>query len=264
MLLDWTSFWTSQFRNRGLEQQLYQQFLESLEHQLERIIQFVRTQAETQKAPATSTNYSLRLTLVDGSQFQLITRSGFPKNLMTKQDFLIFDQEGTLLWKHDPSFKPSAESAIHQFLYQQQDPALRPSCVLHFHSLLSTFLSALYVREGRDHIPFAGYELLKAFKGQTTHDTEILLPIVPNHQDMNQLTSDMSSQPLWEKQYGLLIAGHGLYTWGDTVEEAIRHAEAWEYLLELKHLEHLYGERPLYANNTHHTSFTKPQSSISN
>ena len=31
--------------------------------------------------------------------------------------------------------------------------------------------------------------------------------------------------------HGYLIAGHGLYTWGRSVEEACRHVEAFEFLL---------------------------------
>jgi methylthioribulose-1-phosphate dehydratase len=33
--------------------------------------------------------------------------------------------------------------------------------------------------------------------------------------------------------YGILLAGHGLYTWGKTLFEARRHLEILEFLLEL-------------------------------
>jgi methylthioribulose-1-phosphate dehydratase len=32
--------------------------------------------------------------------------------------------------------------------------------------------------------------------------------------------------------HGYLIAGHGFYTWGDTMEDAMRHVEAFEFLFE--------------------------------
>ena len=32
--------------------------------------------------------------------------------------------------------------------------------------------------------------------------------------------------------HGYLIAGHGLYTWGRTVDDALRHVEAFEFLFE--------------------------------
>ena len=32
--------------------------------------------------------------------------------------------------------------------------------------------------------------------------------------------------------HGFLIAGHGLYTWGKTLEQARRHVEIFEFLFE--------------------------------
>jgi methylthioribulose-1-phosphate dehydratase len=39
--------------------------------------------------------------------------------------------------------------------------------------------------------------------------------------------------------HGFLLAGHGLYTWGATVSEALRHAEAFDFLFScaLRHHE---------------------------
>ena len=36
--------------------------------------------------------------------------------------------------------------------------------------------------------------------------------------------------------HGYLIAGHGFYTWGYSVEDAIRHIEAFEFLFECEML----------------------------
>jgi methylthioribulose-1-phosphate dehydratase len=33
--------------------------------------------------------------------------------------------------------------------------------------------------------------------------------------------------------YGILVAGHGLYAWGESLKEARRHVEILEFLLEL-------------------------------
>jgi methylthioribulose-1-phosphate dehydratase len=32
--------------------------------------------------------------------------------------------------------------------------------------------------------------------------------------------------------YGYIIAGHGVYAWGESVAEALRHIEALDYLFE--------------------------------
>jgi methylthioribulose-1-phosphate dehydratase len=33
-------------------------------------------------------------------------------------------------------------------------------------------------------------------------------------------------------EHGYLIRGHGIYTWGKDLDEAYRHIEIWEFLLE--------------------------------
>jgi methylthioribulose-1-phosphate dehydratase len=81
------------------------------------------------------------------------------------------------------------------------------------------------------HVHLEGYELLKAFSGNTTHDTEIDVPVFANTQDMHTLAAQVDAlldrQPLW----GYLIDGHGLYAWGRDMAEARRHLEAFEFLL---------------------------------
>ena len=89
--------------------------------------------------------------------------------------------------------------------------------------------SRLYA--GAGHVHLEGYELLKAFTGNTTHDVEIDVPVFANTQDMHTLAAQVDAlldrQPLW----GYLIDGHGLYAWGRDMAEARRHLEAFEFLL---------------------------------
>lgn len=40
-----------------------------------------------------------------------------------------------------------------------------------------------------------------------------------------------------DELFGFAIAGHGLYTWGNTIQAAKRHVEAWEFLFECRLLE---------------------------
>jgi methylthioribulose-1-phosphate dehydratase len=35
--------------------------------------------------------------------------------------------------------------------------------------------------------------------------------------------------------HGFLLSGHGLYTWGSSLEEARRHIEIYEFLFEVVH-----------------------------
>jgi methylthioribulose-1-phosphate dehydratase len=101
--------------------------------------------------------------------------------------------------------------------------------VLHPHSVNATLLSRLH----RGHLVLRDYELLKAFPGVDTHAFELVVPNFSNDQDIARLANEVdaymnSHTPV----HGYLIAGHGFYTWGETVEDALRHVEALEFLFE--------------------------------
>ena len=62
-----------------------------------------------------------------------------------------------------------------------------------------------------DPIRFTGYEVVKAFEGQTTHDTTITLPVVENDQDIARLSRVLEPILLAGAPLGYLIRGHGCY-----------------------------------------------------
>lgn len=168
--------------------------------------------------PATSGNFSARLH--DGHI--LITESGVHKGRLQKDDLLAIDSSGQSL----DGRRPSAETALHLQLYRRFPQV---NAVLHPHSVNATLLS----RHDRPELVLEGYELLKAFPGITTHDTRITIPIFANDQDIERLSARVDS---WMQQHdgtvGYLISGHGFYTWGESVNAAMRHVEALEFLFE--------------------------------
>ena len=121
----------------------------------------------------------------------------------------------------------SAETLLHCHIYRRCPEA---GVVLHTHSLSQTVASRLYAPAGR--IELAGYELLKAFAGLDTHETRLDLPVFPNSQDMQALVAIIdaywASTPI---QHGYLIDGHGIYAWGRDMLEAMRHLDAFDYLI---------------------------------
>ena len=169
--------------------------------------------------PATSSNFSRRM---DG-QHVAITVSGRDKGKLTEADIMVVDLDGQPVATGQ---KSSAETLLHTQLYKRFPDI---GCVLHTHSHNQTVASRLYA--GAGHVHLAGYELLKAFTGNTTHDVEIDVPVFANTQDMHTLAAQVDAlldrQPLW----GYLIDGHGLYAWGRDMDEARRHLEAFEFLL---------------------------------
>jgi ribulose-5-phosphate 4-epimerase/fuculose-1-phosphate aldolase len=74
-------------------------------------------------------------------------------------------------------------------------------------------------------------EMLKGLEGIHSHTTPIAIPILANSQDMRHL-SQCALPHLASAPYGILIAGHGLYAWGDSLLQARRHLEILEFLLE--------------------------------
>src|SRR3546814_17570780 len=71
--------------------------------------------------------------------------------------------------------RPSAETLLHTQLYRRFGDV---GCVLHTHSQVQTVASRLFA--GAGHVRLEGYELLKAFSGNTTHETELDLPVLPH------------------------------------------------------------------------------------
>lgn len=169
--------------------------------------------------PATSSNFSSRLS--DGRV--AITVSGYHKGELSPEAIMLVDAEGQAV---DRALRPSAETLLHTALYKRFAGV---GAVLHTHSVNATVLSRL--AEGQ--LVFQDYELLKAFAGVETHETSIIVPIFPNDQNIPRLVAIveayMDSHP---PIHGYLIAGHGLYTWGQTMAEALRHIEAFEFLFQ--------------------------------
>lgn len=171
-------------------------------------------------SPATSSNYSTRLS----SDQALLTVSGKHKGQLGGDDVLATDLDGNSL---EPGKKPSAETLLHTQLYRWR-PQI--GAVLHTHSVNATVLSRL---TSAAFIDFEDYELQKAFSGVTTHESQVRVPIFDNDQDIARLAAKV--QPWLDAHpdcVGYLIRGHGLYTWGPGMNDALRQIEAFEFLFE--------------------------------
>ena len=171
-------------------------------------------------SPATSSNYSTRLSASEA----LLTVSGKHKGQLGLDDVLATDLAGNSL---EPGKKPSAETLLHTQLYSW---CSQIGAVLHTHSVNATVLSRL---TPGDSIEFEDYELQKAFSGISTHESKVLVPIFDNDQDITRLAAKV--QPWLEAHpdcVGYLIRGHGLYTWGARMSDALRQIEAFEFLFE--------------------------------
>lgn len=159
-----------------------------------------------------------------------ITPSGADKGRMAPEQILEIDGDGRPL---RGSGRPSDEARIHLEVVQ----ARGAGAVLHTHSVWATVLSEAHA--GARGIAISGYEMLKGLDGVGTHAHDEWIPIVENRQDWaDGAPTVRAALDAHREAHGLLLRGHGLYTWGRDLAQARRHLEVMEFLLEVT------GRRP--------------------
>lgn len=184
------------------------------------IIEAARAFSNAGWTPATSSNFSMRL----DHERACITVSGRDKGRLEREDLMLIDMQGRAV---STQARPSAETALHIQVYRRW-PEIQ--VVLHTHSRQQSVASRFYASDGV--LRLHGWELQKAITGHTTHEDTLEIPVFPNTQRMPELVAQVdtwieSGKPL----HAYLINGHGLYTWGRSMDEARRHLEALECLI---------------------------------
>jgi methylthioribulose-1-phosphate dehydratase len=174
--------------------------------------------------PATSGNFSARL--ADGRI--AITVSGRHKGDLKREDIMLVDAAGNSL----DGGRPSAETLLHTALYRRF-PGV--GAVLHPHSPCATLISRWFTGE----VVLEDYELLKALEGIDTHEARVVVPIFGNDQNIARLAAEVDDyMDRHPELLAYIIAGHGFYTWGSSVTDALRHVEALEFLFDLETRQH--------------------------
>ncbi len=193
--------------------------------EMKKLAQLVRIMNLQGHNPATSGNYSLRSKT--SPDIALVSESGIDKSQFTEDNFLPVFYETR---KRHPDYshrKSSDETDIHLTIYQ----VTNANCVLHSHMLDALLFADIFT--GKDYATIKNLELLKGFKGVLTHETEINVPCFENTQDIAELAEKIKpSITAQTHNYGLLLRGHGIYVWGESVEEARRHLEVFEYIFK--------------------------------
>lgn len=171
-------------------------------------------------SPATSTNYSFK----DADHSIWVSKSGVDKSQFSASDFITVNNLGNAVGEYK-DVRPSAETLIHCVIYQ-----LFPETgvILHSHSINPVLISTLH----KDAIEFEGYEIQKGFKGQTTHDATVSIPIFDNTQDIVDFASTLRTHSSLLENHSFIMRKHGTYAWGKDLFEAKRHLETLDYLCE--------------------------------
>lgn len=176
-------------------------------------------------APGTGGNFSA---LLARSPFRLlITPSGIDKGEVQAAELLEVDEHGT---PRTGSARPSAETLLHIAVIN----AVGAQVVLHTHSIWNTLASLKPSARDPERFELAGFEMLKGLRGVTTHQHVEKIPILANSQDMPALRTELElALHQHPGAHAVLVAGHGLYTWGSDLAEAQRHLEVLEFLFEV-------------------------------
>jgi methylthioribulose-1-phosphate dehydratase len=164
--------------------------------------------------------------VIDATPLRLaITASGASKGALTPDQILQIDGMGKVLRGNG---RPSDETQLHLGAVQVR----QAGAVLHTHSVWSTLLSEAFAPQGR--LLIEGFEMLKGLAGVSTHEHSESVPIIENSQDMKSLSRRFEEALVnYPDAHAVLLRRHGLYTWGRNLDEARRHVEILEFLLEV-------------------------------
>jgi L-fuculose-phosphate aldolase len=186
------------------------------------IVQFGRLLHENRLVAATDGNLSVRL----DDERVLVTPTSISKGRMRASDMVIVDMDGNLV---SGKRKVSTEIAMHLLIYRMR-PDVRG--IVHAHPPTATgFAASGYdlnrplvceVVVGLGSIPLARYGT-----PGTPELTDALEPLIPHHD-------------------AILMANHGVVTFGDSIESAYMKMETVEHFAKIALVTHLLGnEQPL-------------------
>lgn len=180
------------------------------------------------------------LSIRNGEQGCLISSPSKDKGELSPKDLQQIDWDQTQQWRVLGQQPASTTTPLHVALYQLYPTA---KAVLHTNSVAAVVLSRL---EPGATLALQGYAAQQVIRGAGSAEQRIDLPLF-DHTDhlpslVNLLQETHQAQqhsPFAGMPNGFLLRGHGLYVWGDSLDEAKRHVEAYEFLLacELQRLQ---------------------------
>lgn len=125
--------------------------------------------------------------------------------------------------------RPSDETLLHLAIYRHRP---RARCVLYSRSVPGTIVAEAGFVDGS--ITFRGYEILKGLAGVSSHEHTETIPVVENSGDFVALAHVIENVLIENPSiHAIFLRRHGLYTWGETVAEAMRNTEIFEFLFEI-------------------------------
>lgn len=173
----------------------------------------------------------------DGTRV-VIKPSGIAYSEMTPEDMVVLDLLGNVV---EGKWKPSSDTPTHLYLYRYFDAL---GGIVHTHSTWATMFA-----QARREIPCFGTTHADHFHGSVPLTRPLTKTEVDEDYEKNtgvvirECFEDRSSrfpianrkpEPLDPKEFpGVLVAGHGPFTWGKDVSEAVHNAVALESIAQM-------------------------------
>ncbi|MFJ7216588.1 S-methyl-5-thioribose-1-phosphate isomerase [Amycolatopsis sp. NPDC098790] len=156
----------------------------------------------------------------------LITASGRSKGSLRPEDLVLVD---AVTGTHRRGPKPSAETAIHAAVYAAFPDV---GAVVHAHPPFATTIAARAAEAGDTQVRFTDFEIIKGLTAGAPA-TGVDVPLFRNWPHVPDIARDVTDRVTPDPP-ALLIAHHGVTTWGLTLETARNRLEALESLCRLQ------------------------------
>ncbi|GLW10976.1 methylthioribulose-1-phosphate dehydratase [Microtetraspora sp. NBRC 13810] len=151
-----------------------------------------------------------------------VTASGLDKGELAASDVAVVDAAGRPAPVDGVApLVPSAEAGLHARVADLTGA----DAVVHVHAL-SAVVAGHHWPDG---VRLRDVETLKGI-GRLAHDDEVVIPVIGNSQDMAEL-GDRFEAAYDPRTPAVIVASHGLYTWGSDLKRARHVTECVEWLL---------------------------------
>ena len=174
---------------------------------------------------ATAGNLSVR-DPEDASRYFVTASGGHKGRLRAERDFLRFE-----LGMQNPvpqGVKSSAETIVHDLIYARFPDV---GSIHHVHSPKVTLVSRLI--GGGNLWELKDFEYIKAL-GFWGEGDVVRVPVVVNHHHIPSLGDAVERAARLDARVpAVLVDGHGVYAWGDSIDAAQRHIEDLEFLADM-------------------------------
>lgn len=161
--------------------------------------------------------------------------SGVQKERIDPSDVFLLDAERldeavVIRAARDPQLRMSECTPLFYNAYR----ARNAGAVLHSHSIWAVLAARLFSPRGRaGEFVSENLEMQKGLRGMGCFDT-LRVPIIANTARESQLTDSMAAAiERYPDVDAVMVAGHGVYIWGETWAKAKTQAECYDYLFRI-------------------------------